>query len=114
MEQHRTKTCFPNVTATRQMFDSLVFRNDGAQIELAPARDWEVSDDGREYTFYLREDMNSQNGEPFMWMIPILEPHIERTRSRVILQGEFPSPSDPPPVACFTPVVLSPPEGIER
>ncbi|MFP4067425.1 MAG: ABC transporter substrate-binding protein [Spirochaetaceae bacterium] len=101
MEQHRTKTCFPNVTATRQMFDSLVFRNDGAQIELAPARDWEVSDDGREYTFYLREDVNSHNGEPFKSTIPIPEPHIERTRSRVILQGEFPSPSDPPSGCVF-------------
>lgn len=46
MEQHRTKTYFPNVTATRQMFDSLVFQNDGAQIEPALVRDWDVSDDG--------------------------------------------------------------------
>jgi peptide/nickel transport system substrate-binding protein len=29
------------------------------------AREWEVSDDGLEYTFYLREDVTFHNGEPF-------------------------------------------------
>lgn len=48
-----------------QMFDSLVFQNNDAEIEPALAKDWEVSDDGREYTFYLREDVEFHNGEPF-------------------------------------------------
>ncbi len=48
-----------------QMFDSLVFQNDQAQIEPALAREWEVSEDGTEYTFYLREDVEFHNGEPF-------------------------------------------------
>lgn len=48
-----------------QMFDSLVFQNDDAEIEPALAEEWEVSDDGREYTFYLREDVQFHNGEPF-------------------------------------------------
>ncbi|MFP4643098.1 MAG: ABC transporter substrate-binding protein [Spirochaetales bacterium] len=48
-----------------QMFDSLVFQNDEAEIEPALAESWEVSDDGREYTFELREDVEFHNGEPF-------------------------------------------------
>ncbi len=35
--------------------------------EMTPciARDWEMSDDGREFTFYLREGMRWSDGEPF-------------------------------------------------
>ncbi len=48
-----------------QMFDSLVWANDDNVIEPALAQDWEVSEDGTEYTFYLREDVAFHNGEPF-------------------------------------------------
>ncbi len=48
-----------------QMFDSLVFQNDDLEIEPALAESWEVSDDGTEYTFYLREGVEFHNGEPF-------------------------------------------------
>ncbi|MFW5693600.1 MAG: ABC transporter substrate-binding protein [Alkalispirochaeta sp.] len=48
-----------------QMFDSLVWANDENVIEPALAQDWDVSEDGTEYTFYLREDVEFHNGEPF-------------------------------------------------
>ncbi len=48
-----------------QMFDSLVWANEQNIIEPALARDWDVSDDGTTYTFYLREDVVFHNGEPF-------------------------------------------------
>jgi len=48
-----------------QMFDSLVFQNDDLEIEPALAESWDVSDDGTEYTFSLREDVEFHNGEPF-------------------------------------------------
>lgn len=48
-----------------QMFDSLVFQTETGEVEPALARDWDVSDDGTEYTFYLREDVEFHNGEPF-------------------------------------------------
>ncbi len=48
-----------------QMFDSLVFQTETGEVEPALARDWDISDDGRTYTFYLREDVEFHNGEPF-------------------------------------------------
>jgi peptide/nickel transport system substrate-binding protein len=48
-----------------QFFDSLVWANDENIIEPALAQDWDVSEDGTDYTFYLREDVTFHNGEPF-------------------------------------------------
>lgn len=48
-----------------QMFDSLVWANEQNIIEPALAHDWDVSEDGTVYTFYLREDVAFHNGEPF-------------------------------------------------
>jgi peptide/nickel transport system substrate-binding protein len=47
------------------MYDSLVWMNDDGMIEPALAEKWEVSADGSEYTFYLRQDVTFHNGEPF-------------------------------------------------
>jgi peptide/nickel transport system substrate-binding protein len=47
------------------MFEQLLARDaDGNQIP-GLATDWEVSDDGLEYRFTLREDVTFHNGEPF-------------------------------------------------
>lgn len=66
-----------------QMFDSLVWANEQNVIEPALAESWEVSEDGREYIFSLREDVEFHNGEPFnadavvfSWNRGI-QPHIE-------------------------------------
>ncbi len=48
-----------------QMFDSLVWANDDLEIEPALATEWEISDDGTAYTFYLRRGVEFHNGEPF-------------------------------------------------
>ncbi|WP_083914349.1 ABC transporter substrate-binding protein [Alkalispirochaeta alkalica] len=48
-----------------QMFDSLVWANDDNIIEPALAESWEVSEDGTEYIFHLREGVTFHNGEPF-------------------------------------------------
>ncbi len=39
--------------------------NEEGEIEPALAESWEISEDGTEYTFYLREDVVFHNGEPF-------------------------------------------------
>ena len=51
--------------AARQMFDSLLWINDQGELEGELAETWEVSDDGLEYTFHLREGVTFHNGEPF-------------------------------------------------
>jgi peptide/nickel transport system substrate-binding protein len=48
-----------------QLFDSLVWMNDENELEPALAERWEISDDGTEYTFYLRQGVTFHNGEPF-------------------------------------------------
>jgi len=45
--------------------DSLVYINDDGEVEPALAESWEISDDGLEYIFKLREDVTFHNGEPF-------------------------------------------------
>ena len=51
--------------ASRQMFDSLLWVNDEGEIEGELAESWEISDDGLEYTFHLRQGVTFHNGEPF-------------------------------------------------
>ncbi|MGD9145568.1 MAG: ABC transporter substrate-binding protein [Anaerolineae bacterium] len=50
---------------SQQIFDSLVWINEEGEIEPALAESWEISDDGTEYTFKLREGVVFHNGEPF-------------------------------------------------
>ena len=52
-------------TTDFQLYDSLVWFGEGGKIDPQLAERWEVSDDGTEYTFYLREGVVFHNGEPF-------------------------------------------------
>jgi len=52
-------------TTDFQIYDSLVWFGEGGTIVPQLAERWEVSDDGTEYTFYLREGVVFHNGEPF-------------------------------------------------
>ncbi len=51
--------------ASLPLYDSLVWINEDLEIEPALATSWEVSDDGTEYVFTLREGVTFHNGEPF-------------------------------------------------
>jgi peptide/nickel transport system substrate-binding protein len=73
----RALTTFPNSldlpqcaernasTTAWHMYDSLVWMDDDGMIVPALAEKWEVSADGAEYTFTLRQDVTFHNGEPF-------------------------------------------------
>jgi peptide/nickel transport system substrate-binding protein len=73
----RALTTFPNSldlpqcaernasTTAWHMYDTLVWVNEEGILEPALAEDWDVSEDGSEYTFYLRQDVTFHNGEPF-------------------------------------------------
>jgi peptide/nickel transport system substrate-binding protein len=73
----RALTTFPNSldlpqcaernasTTAWQMYDTLVWLNDEGAFEPALAESWDVSEDGAEYTFNLRQDVTFHNGEPF-------------------------------------------------
>jgi peptide/nickel transport system substrate-binding protein len=49
----------------RQIYDPLVWQPEGGVFVPGLAREWEISDDGTEYTFWLREDVTFHDGTPF-------------------------------------------------
>ena len=57
-------TTSPEATVQLQLFYGLVRLNDESEPEAALAKNWDISDDGREYTFHLRPNLKWSNGEP--------------------------------------------------
>lgn len=62
----------PNIAAAaqdarvmRQAFDSLLYLDSDRKLQPWLAKSWQVSDDGRTYTFTLRDDMKFQDGTKF-------------------------------------------------
>jgi len=51
--------------ASAQMYNALVWVNEEGRVTPALAEDFEISDDGLEYTFYLRKGVKFHNGEDF-------------------------------------------------
>ncbi len=51
--------------AASQLYDSLVWVDDEGNLVPALATEWEVSEDGTEYIFRLRQGVTFHNGEPF-------------------------------------------------
>ncbi|WP_159501814.1 ABC transporter substrate-binding protein [Microbacterium sp. 18062] len=54
-----------NSWITAQIVDSLVYHNEDFTFSPWLAESWEISDDGREYTFHLRDDVTFSDGTPF-------------------------------------------------
>ena len=52
------------MSAQNMVFESLVKETEKG-IEPCLAESWEISDDGKEYTFHLRKDVKFTDGEPF-------------------------------------------------
>lgn len=56
----------PNqMTAQAMVYDSLVSYNDDGTIAPMLAKKWAISKDGKQYTFYLREDVKFSDGSTF-------------------------------------------------
>ncbi|MFZ5918999.1 MAG: ABC transporter substrate-binding protein [Chloroflexota bacterium] len=47
------------------VYDPLVWQDTEGNFYPGLAKDWEISDDGTVYTFYLRDDVTFHDGEPF-------------------------------------------------
>lgn len=52
------------INASWPLYDSLVWVDDEGNVVPALAESWEISEDGTEYTFHLREGVTFHNGEP--------------------------------------------------
>jgi peptide/nickel transport system substrate-binding protein len=48
---------FENIMAVNQLFNGLVQMNEHLEVIPAIAKSWKISDDGKEYTFILRDDV---------------------------------------------------------
>ncbi|MCE2489865.1 MAG: ABC transporter substrate-binding protein [Anaerolineae bacterium] len=53
------------ISATRPLYDGLVRYGADGSIQPGLAQSWEISEDGRTYTFHLREGVKFHNGEDF-------------------------------------------------
>lgn len=59
-------TYFPNQWFSQAMvYESLVYYDDGGEIKPWLAESWDISKDGKEYVFHLREDVTFSDGSPF-------------------------------------------------
>lgn len=54
-----------NIWGVHQMFNSLVDLDSSMQVQPSIAESWEISDDGLEYTFFLRDDVFFHDHEVF-------------------------------------------------
>jgi len=52
------------INASWPLYDSLVWVDDQGNVVPALAESWDISEDGTEYTFHLREGVTFHNGEP--------------------------------------------------
>jgi ABC-type transport system substrate-binding protein len=59
------KTDDPAYAINQNVFNKLVTITGNFEIKPDLAKDWEISDDGLTYTFYLEEDVKWHDGEPF-------------------------------------------------
>ncbi|NLK00070.1 MAG: ABC transporter substrate-binding protein [Clostridia bacterium] len=59
-------TDYNSSRAAMDLYDNLVeFKDGSTELEPGLAADWDISEDGLEYTFYLREDIKFHDGTPF-------------------------------------------------
>ncbi len=54
----------PDLTLVNAVMEGLTRYNLQSEIEPAMAEDWEISEDGRVYTFFIRDDVQWSNGDP--------------------------------------------------
>ncbi|NLX75733.1 MAG: ABC transporter substrate-binding protein [Synergistaceae bacterium] len=64
LDPHGTgANAYTNMYLSNQFYESLVYVNDGGEIEPVLATEWSVSDDGLEYIFKLREGVKFHDSE---------------------------------------------------
>ncbi|TWT25190.1 ABC transporter substrate-binding protein [Planomicrobium sp. CPCC 101110] len=64
LDPHRSSLAV-SVRAFRTIYDSLVVQDENNEIQPWLATEWVVSEDGKSYTFKLREDVKFHDGTPF-------------------------------------------------
>ena len=63
LDLHKTSTVY-EAHILRDLYEGLVIYDSQANVVPGVAESWEVSDDGKTYTFRLRDDAKWSNGDP--------------------------------------------------
>ncbi len=63
LDLHKTSTIY-EANILRDLYEGLVIYDSQARVVPGVAESWEVSDDGKTYTFRLRDDAKWSNGDP--------------------------------------------------
>lgn len=58
-------TNLPNIMVNFLLYDGLVIHDNNGQLRPLLAKEWKLSDDGKVYTFYLRDDVYFHSGNKF-------------------------------------------------
>ncbi|MCK9857978.1 peptide ABC transporter substrate-binding protein [Paenibacillus sp. ATY16] len=53
-----------SATVVNGLFEGLTRKNEKGEVEPAVAKEWKISDDGKTYTFTIRDDAKWSNGDP--------------------------------------------------
>ncbi|ACT04438.1 peptide ABC transporter substrate-binding protein [Paenibacillus sp. JDR-2] len=53
-----------SATVVNGLFEGLTLKNEKGEVEPAVAKEWKISDDGKTYTFTIRDDAKWSNGDP--------------------------------------------------
>ena len=61
----QTRTTWPSIRNVRPLYDTLLTVDDNDNLLPFLATDWEISEDGLEYTFHLREGVMFHDGTPW-------------------------------------------------
>ncbi len=61
----QTRTTWPSIRDVRPLYDTLLTVDDNDNLLPFLATDWEISEDGLEYTFHLREGVMFHDGTPW-------------------------------------------------
>ncbi len=78
----------------RQLYDTLIYRDKSGSFVPGLAQSWEISEDGLEYTFFLRDDVVFHDGTPFnsqsvaISIDRIFDPNLNSQNARLLL-GAF-------------------------
>ena len=63
LDQHKTSTVYES-NILRDLYEGLVIHDAKAEVIPGVAESWTVSDDGKVYTFKLRDNAKWSNGDP--------------------------------------------------
>ena len=61
----QTRTTWPSIRDVRPLYDTLLTTDDNENLLPNLVEEWEISDDGLEYTFHLREGVMFHDGTPW-------------------------------------------------